>query len=367
MARPRKPYRVRKHTRKDKKTGERKESFRWNIIFRDHLDIERKLTGTTDESTSEYIARNIIKIVNLKACNQPLTPESRSFIESRPKEFRKKLLEWDILTPDIDSNFEPLMIYEKVKPKHSSKKVYDITGGHLFDWRKSMEGDELTTYHIRETITKVAKAIDACNFCTPNDIDAQKLKRWLTGLRRKGATVCNTNNFLKAFKSFVYWMLKNDRLQHNPVQGVQPLKKLGRQRIRRALSAGEVGRLLTATIDAGHYHGLAGHERNLVYQIAIYTGFRYNEIYTLERKDIAFGSEPNITIQAHNAKNGKCVTLPLQKELSQNLKQYFVNNTAIPNIKVFPGMWKRGGAKMLKKDSQSSHKSVSLALQPDLL
>ena len=56
------------------------------------------------------------------------------------------------------------MVYKKVKRKHSSVKAFDITGGYVFDFSKSMEADELTPSHIKETITRIAKAIDGCNF-----------------------------------------------------------------------------------------------------------------------------------------------------------------------------------------------------------
>ena len=59
MARPRMPYRLSKHRRNDKKTGQGIESRSWYIFFRDHLQREQKLKGTSDMRTSEYIARNV--------------------------------------------------------------------------------------------------------------------------------------------------------------------------------------------------------------------------------------------------------------------------------------------------------------------
>lgn len=350
MSRPRKQYVVGKHQRIDKKTGEHKESSNYIIYFNDHLQIKRRLPATTDKSTSEYIANNIIAIVNSKASNQPLAPELRNFIESQPKTLREKLLNWGILDANINSNFEALMVFKKVKRLRSIKTVFEVTGGHLFAWRNHMQACEIKSGYIKEKITSVAKVIDGCGFITPNEINGEKLKNWLADLRKKGSSINVANKYLKNFKSFISWMIKNQRLQQNPVQHLSPLKKVERDYVRRALKPNEINELITATIQADKYHALAGHERSLVYRLAIYTGFRYKEIQTLERLDITFGIEPNITVQSINAKNNKTVTMPLQTELAKDLQQYFTDNPAMPKTKVFPKMWQRGGAKMLRKD-----------------
>jgi len=352
MARKRKEYRISKHRRVDKKSGNIKESHKWNIYFRDHLDIERKLAGSSDKSTTDYIARNLIAIVNLRVNNQPLTKEVSDFIENRPKDFRKKLLEWGILDAETDSNFEPLMVYTKVKPKHSSREVYDIKGSHLFDWRKSMKAEELTDLHIREIVNRTAIVIDGCNFYTPNDIEGNKLKNWLRDLRKKGASVNNSNKHLKNFKTFINWMIKSNRLQYNLVQYVQLLKKTEKQHPRRVLSPDELSTLISTTItDADIFHGLSGFERSLVYRIAIYTGLRHKEIWGLQRKDISFGKEPSITARNNGKKrNNRIDVLPLQSELARDLEQYFSDNPAMPNARAFSKMWKAGGANMLKHD-----------------
>jgi len=141
------------------------------------------------------------------------------------------------------------------------------------------------------------------------------------------------------------------KLSQNPLQYIQPLKKVDKERPRRSLSMEEVNALITATTEAQKHHGLTGYERSLVYRFALGTGLRYNEIYTLKRGDIVtIGDEPCVTIKARNAKNRKWDTLPLTAELTKELQQYFADNLAMPHTKAFSGMWKDSGAAMLKQD-----------------
>ena len=76
----------------------------------------------------------------------------------------------------------------------------------------------------------------------------------------------------------------------------------------------------------------------------------YNEIYTLKRKDVTFGNEPKVAVQAGNAKNRKTDSIPLRPELAEDLKQYFTDYPAMPHTRVFSKMWKDAEAKMLRQD-----------------
>ena len=351
MARPRKQYRICKHRYISKKTGKAKESLKWNVYFRDYLQIERKLTGSSDKSTTEYIAKNVVAIVNCKATNQPLPADLRTFMESQPRKLREQLTGWGILNANTNAGFEPLATYTKIKVKHSKLMKYDVTGGHIYHWMKSMEANERTTSYISESVAKVIRIVRGCKFITPSDINGETFKNWMANKRNRGKGINAINGHLTSFKSFTRWMLRTDRISQNPIQYLRPLRKLDRERPRRALTIDEIIDLITATIKAEKHHGLTGYERSLIYHLALSTGLRYNEIYTLMRGDVVTaGNKPCLTIQAGNAKNRKCDTLPLKPELAKDLTAYFSNNLALPHTKAFSGMWKDAGAKMLRPD-----------------
>jgi len=127
MGRTRDPYRISKHPRWD--NGKLKESLRWNIHFKDHLQIEHRIAASSDKSTSEYVAKKIIDIVALKESNRPLTAELRKFIESQSHKLREKLCSWNILDLNTSAGFEPLMIFTKadllfISPSNTSSEAF---------------------------------------------------------------------------------------------------------------------------------------------------------------------------------------------------------------------------------------------------
>ncbi len=350
MARKRKLFRIWRHRRIDKKTGKAKESKMCHLFFRDHLQIERELKKVaSDKSTAEHIAKNIIAIVNFKSTNQSLTKELRDFIENQPKSLRDNLLEWGILDTSTYSGFECLMVYEKVKAKNSKKLKYNVTGGHLYDWEQNMKKN-CSEGHIKQAVARVATIIDKCGFIVPSDIDSTKLTILLTDMYSdKSARTCNI--YLTSFKSFVNWMVKNKRISHNPIEYVTPFKETEKVRKRRALVELEISALFFVAKNGEKHHGLTGYERYLVYQIAIYTGFRWNEIATLQRRDFDLTSiHPAISVRAENAKNGKAESVPLKPELVAELKTYFKNNPATLTAKAFSGIWQGESAAMIKQD-----------------
>ena len=112
------------------------------------------LTGTSDRSTSEYIGKNIAALVNLKLSNQPLPPELSGFIENNPKKLREQLTQWGVLDSRTNAQFEKLVVYEKVKARNSKRDRFDVKGGHVYGWQKSLEANERSPRHIRESVAK---------------------------------------------------------------------------------------------------------------------------------------------------------------------------------------------------------------------
>ena len=171
MARPRKEYRIWRHRRIDKKTGKAKESRMCHLVFRDHLHIERELKKVaSDKSTAEYVAKNLLTIVNLKIERRPLTKELRDFIVNRPKEFRKKLLKWGILDAETNSGFEPLAEYAKSKgigfglwfePERGRETSAWVTAHPEFYWAPENGANyhlNLTRRDVQDTVIEMLSA-----------------------------------------------------------------------------------------------------------------------------------------------------------------------------------------------------------------
>ncbi len=347
MSRPRKEYSVRKK-RYTNAAGQKVESKAYYIHFRDHFDIQRKIEGTSDKSTSGYIGKNLSAIVNLRAGNQPLTAELRRFIESRPAAFRKVLMKWRILDEQTVSGFEPLMRATKKRKPRSSYVTYVVTAGHLYEWMSYMQSIGKNKGHVQQAVQHIAKIIDGCGFIFPSEMNGEKILQFITKTMKSPQT---GNHWLTSIKTFDSWMLKTGRISVSALAHISPIKALEKTRSRRVLTMGETVSLLSATEGASPHHGCTGRERVLIYMLALYTGLRSKEIYTLPR--FSFKLKENtatVTILAKDAKSKKGDVLPLKDDLARVLHEYFLETPAIPTAYAFPRGWKNKAAEMLRQD-----------------
>ena len=123
-----------------------------------------------------------------------------------------------------------------------------------------------------------------------------------------------------------------------------------KRHIRRALTEYEITQLITITQQCNTHHGLTGTERSLLYRLALETGLRWNEIYSLQRKDFILDAQSCIIAPASITKNSKEALLPLRNNIRKDFKEYFKAKPALPSAKPFIKMWKGRGAEMLYKD-----------------
>ncbi len=352
MARPRESYTIRKHKHRHK--GDLVESRCYYIHLKDHLKIERELTGRPERDTTAYIAKNVSAIISLKAAGQPLSADLRDFIEGQPADLRQRLHDWGVLDAGTSAGFDPLMVFEKVKPKRSSVTIFKVTSGHVLDWQVSKGAEELSSKHIKNAVQRVATLLDGCGFIFPSDIDGEKAKNWISDRRKDGLSARTGNMYLASLKTFVSWMLKAGRISHNPIEHVSPLPEIEKRVKRRALTQEEIEALISTTVRAGTHHRLTGPERALIYRLALTTGLRANEIRTLTRGDFKLKpKDPYVTVTAARAKNRKRADQPLRPEIVELLSDYFKERPALPTARAFPGGWSKA-FEMVRVDTDAA-------------
>lgn len=137
----------------------------------------------------------------------------------------------------------------------------------------------------------------------------ESVKRLLV-LCARGISTSSSNGYAVAFKGFTRWAVKNRRLEDDPLKGLETLNaKKDRRHQRRVLPTAEVQRFLEATAEGPKFLGLAGHDRMVLYSVAIYTGFRASEMAALTPSsfDLEGGS---VSLPAAVTKNGRDATIP---------------------------------------------------------
>ena len=184
-----------------------------------------------------------------------------------------------------------------------------------------------------------------------SDISANSLEEWMKEKRCTDTYSPKTiNHYVLAFKQFVLWLNKNNRISDNPVACVKKITINSDMQTfkRRALCDSEIDTLISSTKRAEDIYSLSGFERALIYQIALFAGLRFNEIATLIRSDIDLENR-TITCRDVNSKNSKTSTLPLKSELVTDLQVYFAGREVLPFATVFPDMPEKGSF-LLKPD-----------------
>jgi len=121
------------------------------------------------------------------------------------------------------------------------------------------------------------------------------------------------NNYLAEMRAFLNWLQNAGKLLGNPLKGVQPVKAHDKARPRRAITDGEIARLLA----------IAPPERRMIYLIALHTGLRRKEIKLLEWQDVFLGGpEPFIKLRAVTTKNRKGGEVTIHPELQEELEKF---------------------------------------------
>lgn len=140
-------------------------------------------------------------------------------------------------------------------------------------------------------------------------------------------------------------MCKCGRAVKSPLEYLKTLNPaVGKKRPRRALTIDEQKVLLKATHEGELIHGLTGVERSYLYLVALETGLRYGELYSLTCSSFHLDENPPyVCVEANASKHRKKDTVPLRKSTAIKLKSFIEGRPA--NEKLF---WVCGRIRELK-------------------
>ena len=183
--------------------------------------------------------------------------------------------------------------------------------------------------HVATTEQRVRAIIAGGGFTLAADVTSSGVERFLAKLRDQGKSLATSNHYLTALKMFFNWMVKDGRLAENPVRFLSKRNvQVDRRRVRRALSADELVRLLEATAVSPPRGGLTGESRARLYLLAAYTGLRRNEIASLDESSFNFASDPpTVTIKAADSKHRRCDTIPIRRDFADCVSTWFAERS----------------------------------------
>ena len=223
---------------------------------------------------------------------------------------------------------------------------------HLEDFHQALLAKGNTAKYAAQTIQRVKNVFVGCKFVYWNDISASTVQRCIATLRDDD-TICasTSNHYLQRIKQFAKWMVLDGRADQSPVEHLQPINSSSDKRHqRRALEPDEIRRLLEVTRAAKRRYGMDGHERALLYKLAVETGLRANELRSLKKSSFDFDGL-SVMVMSGYTKNRKETTQWLKLDTAAELKEFFKGKMS--EVKAFGGTYKKlttKTAEMLKAD-----------------
>ena len=255
-----------------RKAGEK--AGKYAVQFRDVAGIVRRAPGFTSQAASKELERSLLKLVALRTAGAGPDAELTRQMESWPGSLRDKLAGWGLIDRERAA---------------AGKGLQE----HIANWRLSLEAKGDCPRHIKGFVACLEHVISDCGWNRLSDIAAGGIERWKLDARAKGKSASTINHHVRAAKTFCGWLVKERLVTENPIRHVDMLNaETDRCRERRALTPEEIGRLLAAAEKGEEHHGLPGHERALLYRVALSTGLRYNELYTLTRSNSTLRAKP---------------------------------------------------------------------------
>jgi len=305
------------------KDGKQKTVNKWWLETKDHKDKVRRFPGYTDKEQSEALGKQIERLIACRSIGEQPDRELNKWLENCPD----KLLQRFVRIGLLDSS------------RASSGKFLTE---HIADFKTALSCGNTKT-HVRVTCRRIEKICEGCHFQSYSEIQGSKVQRFLSGLDVSDKT---RNYYLAAMKQFCKWMVQDGRTNKSPVEHLGRLKLTAKEH-KRALTFDEVCRLLEATEHAPKRFGMTGHERAVLYLVAIETGLRVRELQSLTIESFVL-EEGLVTVQGQYCKDRNKAEQLLKHHRAEQLKGFFTGK--LPKTKAFNMPSHYRTAKMLKAD-----------------
>ena len=210
---------------------------------------------------------------------------------------------------------------------------------HVADFEKYLTARDVTEGHIVESLVHIRKMVAAGGWRTTACITAADVIKFLGELRAKGRSAQTYNHYLKSIKHFMRWLEREQRIVRNPIAHLARLNvRTDRRHDRRALSQEEFQRLVKTAHDGPPIESISGQDREMIYLIAAWTGFRKGEIGSLTIGSFDLDSEVcTATVPAAFSKRRREDIQILHPYLVEKLRSWLkVRGEVEPDELLFP-------------------------------
>ncbi|MFO0933772.1 MAG: tyrosine-type recombinase/integrase, partial [Planctomycetota bacterium] len=204
---------------------------------------------------------------------------------------------------------------------------------HVTDFEVTLKAKGVTAAHVLRRIKAIRAYVEAAGVRDLNGLDSATASSWLSTLTDAGLGARAVNDRTRSLVHFGGWLVRSRRLPGNPFADLSPLNEAAdRRRVRRALSADELSRLVSAAegrplaaARAQRIHAgvtareesrlvAQGRARAVLYAVAAGTGLRRGELRKLRWQDVDTARDL-VRVPAATAKAKRDQSVPLRPDL----------------------------------------------------
>lgn len=322
--------------------GTLKTASKWYVEFKDPNEILRRLPAFTSKPASEEFGRNLERLVGYhRATGGQVDPTLESWLSTIPASARNRLVEIGVLKSERIAVGKPLE-------------------SHINGFADALKAKSCSARHVDLVVGRLQNLVTACGFRHYSEISASKVMSRLSSMRgpdekdKKGISAQTFNFYLQAIKQFCRWMVKDRRATQSPVAHLDGLNvRTDRRHDRRALSLEELTVLLNTTETGPVRLKIKGHERSLLYRVAVETGLRAGELRSLTAASFVLeGDAAAVKVAAAYSKNRRESTIPLRLATAQLLAEHLKQRTRKDTALRIPA--RRNVAKLLRDDLEAA-------------
>lgn len=199
---------------------------------------------------------------------------------------------------------------------------------HLQAFEDSLLNRNCCQEHIATCMHRLRRMVRDCGIETLADVDVPMVEAYLARRQRDPAdrfSAQSRKHYARNALALGGFLLKSGRVSRNPFAGLTTDMNVeaDRKRIRRALTADECQRLLSAKYDRRWLGGLSPEDRRVTYLIMITTGLRRGEVSSLTPESFDLnGDQPTIRVEGKWTKNKRVAVLPLRQDVAAQIRDW---------------------------------------------
>ncbi|MCB9492242.1 MAG: site-specific integrase [Dehalococcoidia bacterium] len=196
---------------------------------------------------------------------------------------------------------------------------------HVADFLAYLRHKGDTEKHVRDREGQLTRLLVASRVSRTPELTPARVRAGIDALRTERQVALRTaNRYLVAIKCLSRWLVREGRMDSDPLVGLTGFNpSVDRRHERRALAPDEVERLVAAAEAGAPHRGLSGRDRAMMYRIALGTGFRANEVASLVPTSFDLDAEPpTVTVEAGYAKNRREAVQPIRPDLAELLRPW---------------------------------------------